>query len=100
MDETMIEVLYLPRQRFPGVRALRQSSGVHSHAPGLIGASSAITNYLEAGGRLLLTGQDVGYWDGGGTQDFFASYFRDYLRAVYVNVLGPPTEEPQPESSD
>ncbi|MFQ5856602.1 MAG: S8 family serine peptidase [Anaerolineae bacterium] len=53
-------------------------------APGLIGASSAITNYLEAGGRLLLTGQDVGYWDGGGSRDFFAPYYRDYLRAVYV----------------
>jgi subtilisin family serine protease/O-antigen ligase len=53
-------------------------------APGLIGASSAITRYLEAGGRLLLTGQDVGYWDGGGSRDFFASYYGDYLRAAYV----------------
>lgn len=53
-------------------------------APGFIGASSTITNYLEAGGRLLLTGQDVGYWDGGGSHDFFAPYYRDYLRSVYV----------------
>ncbi|MFQ5594757.1 MAG: S8 family serine peptidase, partial [Anaerolineae bacterium] len=53
-------------------------------APGLIGASDAITNYLEAGGRLLLSGQDVGYWDGGGSQDFSASYYPDYLRAIYV----------------
>ncbi|RME48314.1 MAG: DUF11 domain-containing protein [Chloroflexi bacterium] len=53
-------------------------------APGLIGASGTITNYLEAGGRLLITGQDVGYWDGGGSRDFFAPYYRDYLRSVYV----------------
>lgn len=53
-------------------------------APGLIGASSVITRYLEAGGRLLLTGQDIGYWDGGGSRDFFAAYYRDYLRAQYV----------------
>jgi uncharacterized repeat protein (TIGR01451 family) len=53
-------------------------------APGFIGASKAITTYLEAGGRLLLTGQDVAYWDGGGTGTFAASYFRDYLHAAFV----------------
>ena len=53
-------------------------------APGFIGASGTITNYLEAGGRLLLTGQDVGYWDGGGSQNYFAAYYRDYLRAIYI----------------
>jgi len=53
-------------------------------APGFIGASGTITNYLEAGGRLLLTGQDIGYWDGGGSQNYFAAYYRDYLRAIYV----------------
>jgi uncharacterized repeat protein (TIGR01451 family) len=53
-------------------------------APGFIGATGTITNYLEAGGRLLISGQDVGYWDGGGSQNYFAPYYRDYLRAIYV----------------
>jgi uncharacterized repeat protein (TIGR01451 family) len=53
-------------------------------APGLIGATGAITNYLTAGGRLLLSGQDIAFWDGGGSGYFNTSYLRQYLKAWYV----------------
>ncbi len=36
-------------------------------APGLIGADAAVSDYLRRGGRLVLSGQDVAYWDGGGS---------------------------------
>jgi uncharacterized repeat protein (TIGR01451 family) len=53
-------------------------------APGYIGASDAIAGYLDGGGRLFLSGQDVAFWDGGGSQSSFAYYFRDHLKARYV----------------
>jgi len=53
-------------------------------APGSIGAQSAITGHLSSGGRLLLSGQDVGYLDDGGTGFFYAPYYRDYLKAQLV----------------
>jgi hypothetical protein len=55
-------------------------------APGYIGAGNAVGAYLEGGGRLLLSGQDVGYWDGGGNpyqqQPY---YYRDYLKVWYLD---------------
>ncbi|MGQ9840877.1 MAG: S8 family serine peptidase [Anaerolineae bacterium] len=36
-------------------------------APGLIGADTALTDYLRRGGRLVLSGQDVAFWDAGGS---------------------------------
>ena len=53
-------------------------------APGYIGASAAITNYLSSGGRLFLTGQDVAYWDDGGSGLYYTPYFREYVMAHYV----------------
>ncbi len=53
-------------------------------SPGYIGAQGAITGYLSSGGWLLLTGQDVGFWDGGGTAGFWSAYYRDYLKARLV----------------
>jgi hypothetical protein len=48
-----------------------------------VNASYALVSYLEDGGSLFLSGQDVAYYD-----DYFphihASYFRDYLKARYV----------------
>ena len=35
-------------------------------SPGLVGAGDLVYQYLDQGGNLLLSGQDVGYWDGGG----------------------------------
>lgn len=52
-------------------------------SPGYIGADEAIKGFLEGGGLLLLSGQDIGYWDGRGTMTS-APYFSDYLQARYV----------------
>jgi uncharacterized repeat protein (TIGR01451 family) len=49
-------------------------------SPGYIGAGDAISQYLSAGGSLMLSGQDVGYWDGGLTL-FWSRYFYDRLKA-------------------
>ncbi|MDP2855835.1 MAG: carboxypeptidase regulatory-like domain-containing protein, partial [bacterium] len=53
-------------------------------SPGLIGADAVIKQYLDQGGRLLISGQDVAYWDGGGSASFYASYFFDYLHARFI----------------
>ncbi len=53
-------------------------------SPGYVGAWDALVGYMEAGGRLFLTGQDVGYWDGGGSLLFYSPYYTEYLQAVYV----------------
>jgi uncharacterized repeat protein (TIGR01451 family) len=52
-------------------------------APGYIGAQDAITGYLESGGRLFLSGQDVGFLDGSGLV-LFVPYYRDYLKAQFA----------------
>jgi len=69
-------------------------------SPGLVGASSAITTYLNLGGNLLLTGQDVAYWDDSGNPNTVREpYFRPYLKARYLadnaglsNISGLPTD--------
>ena len=58
-------------------------------APGYIGASGAITGYLSSGGRLLLSGQDVAFWDGGGSGTMYAHYLEDYLRVRFVSDEAP-----------
>jgi uncharacterized repeat protein (TIGR01451 family) len=58
-------------------------------APGFIGAEAAIVGYLSAGGRLLLSGQDVGFWDGGGVVDYWSAYYGDYVKARYVSDDAP-----------
>ena len=44
-------------------------------SPGVVGASGDLSAYLWAGGRLLVSGQDVAYLDGGGPFNPLASYF-------------------------
>ncbi|MDW8102483.1 MAG: S8 family serine peptidase [Anaerolineae bacterium] len=51
-------------------------------APGYIGAEGAITSYLSSGGRLFLSGQDIGFLDGGGIG--YAPYYNRYLKARFV----------------
>jgi uncharacterized repeat protein (TIGR01451 family) len=51
-------------------------------APGLIGAGDVISGYLSAGGGLLLTGQDVGFWDDGLSSVFWHPYYRRYLKTT------------------
>jgi uncharacterized repeat protein (TIGR01451 family) len=58
-------------------------------APGYIGAGDVITRYLESGGRLMLSGQDVGFWDGGGSGSSWSPYYRDYLKARFVDDIAP-----------
>ena len=53
-------------------------------APGYLGASDAISDYLDGGGRLFLSGQDIAFWDGGGSQSAPEVYFWDHLKARYV----------------
>lgn len=53
-------------------------------APGYIGAQDTITDYLTLGGRLLLSGQDVGYLDGGGAGFLYYSYYPEFLKARLV----------------
>ncbi len=51
-----------------------------SDSPGLVGANPALVQYLDAGGRLLVTGRDVAFWDGGGSSFVFpVPYFTEYL---------------------
>jgi uncharacterized repeat protein (TIGR01451 family) len=58
-------------------------------APGYIGAGDVITQYLEGGGRLMLSGQDVGFWDGGGSGSSWSPYYREYLKARFVDDVAP-----------
>ncbi len=53
-------------------------------SPGYVEAEAAITEYLDGGGKLFLTGQDVGYWDGGGSWFISTYYYENYLKADYL----------------
>lgn len=68
-------------------------------SPGLIGAGDVISDYLRSGGTLLLTGQDVGFWDGGLNGYLFHEYYDRLLKAMAVadnagrnDLLGLPGE--------
>lgn len=51
-------------------------------SPGLVGAGAVMTDYLGSGGNLLLSGQDVAFWDGGGTLGLQPYYIR-FLHTVF-----------------
>ncbi len=53
-------------------------------SPGLVGATEAISGYLALGNNLLLSGQNVGYWDGGGSGLTYDSFYTSHLYAQYV----------------
>ena len=60
-------------------------------SPGLVAGGDALSSYLRHGGRLLLSGQDVAYFDGGGTL-FSAgpqSYLMDTLSVIYAEDNAP-----------
>ena len=50
-------------------------------SPGYIGSGDAISTYLSSGGSLLISGQDVGFWDGG-LSLLWSSYYPARLKAV------------------
>jgi len=54
-------------------------------SPGYIGAWSELATYLDQGRRLLISGEDVGYWD---YQGEAAASYRDYLHATYLQDDG------------
>ena len=53
-------------------------------SPGFVGAEPALVDYLDAGGKLLLSGQDIAFFDGGGFLFSSISYFASHLKAAYV----------------
>lgn len=48
-------------------------------SPGFVNADAAMLDYLLGGGKVLLAGPDIAYWDGGGTIFGFTRYFPFYL---------------------
>ena len=53
-------------------------------SPGYVGADGAITKFLTSTHSLMISGQDVAYFDGGGDPFMYASYLNDYLKTRYV----------------
>src|SRR5207237_2928565 len=54
-------------------------------SPEYVGAGDTLTRYMDQGGRLFLSGQDIAFWDGGGSLFFFPSYFPRRLFAAFVS---------------
>jgi len=48
-------------------------------SPTSMGANDELMAYLDGGGRLILSGQDLGFWEAG------QPFFEDYLNASFVN---------------
>jgi len=51
-------------------------------SPGYVYAWPRLAAYLDNGGRLLLTGQDIAYWDA--FRGYASTYFRTYLHSQYL----------------
>ncbi len=56
-------------------------------SPGYVSAGEALGQYLDAGRTLILSGQDVAFWDGGGAF-MLAPYLTHSLKTLYVNDDG------------
>ncbi len=52
-------------------------------APSFVGASNVLSSYLAAGKNLLLTGQNIALYDGGGAITY-SPYFLNQVNAVYM----------------
>ncbi|MBE7469287.1 MAG: hypothetical protein DPW09_06745 [Anaerolineae bacterium] len=57
-------------------------------SPGYVGADAPLRGFLSQGGKLLLSGQDVAFFDGGGSIFGSAPYFRGYLKAQFLEENG------------
>lgn len=52
-------------------------------SPGYVGGDRALAAFLQGGGRVVLSGQDVAFWDDGGNGYFYAPYLRQMLGTRY-----------------
>jgi uncharacterized repeat protein (TIGR01451 family) len=53
-------------------------------SPGYVGAGDALVDFLAQGGKLVLSGQDVAFFDGGGTLTYVI-YYPTYLKARFAD---------------
>ena len=53
-------------------------------SPGYVGAGDAITTFLTRTHSLMISGQDVAFWDGGGSGFLYEPYLYDSLKTRYV----------------
>lgn len=60
-------------------------------SPGMIRSEVALRDYLAGGGKLLISGEDVAFWDAGGTLLGIPSYYLLYQTSVHF--------EDQPEET-
>ena len=65
-------------------------------APGLIGAGPALEDFLVQGGYLFLSGQDVGFFDGGGTFTVAPYYVNDLKSGLVIDNAGEDQVVPVP----
>jgi hypothetical protein len=57
-------------------------------SPGSIGAGQALATYLQDGGNLLISGQEVAFLDGQGL--FTEAWWYSQLNGIFVGEAGPP----------
>jgi len=50
-------------------------------SPALLGAGDVISGYLNTGGNVLISGQDIGFWDDGLSGFLYHPYYRHLLKA-------------------
>ena len=53
-------------------------------APGYLDSDTILSNYLEQGGKLFISGQDIAYYDGGGSGFGVRDYLQNYLKVTYL----------------
>ena len=51
-------------------------------SPGYLGVTNVLASYLDGGGRLFISGQDIGYWDV--EKSYAPTFYANYLHASYV----------------
>lgn len=94
-DEIVIK--QVPRDTPPLTQLLAYDAVIWSSpldSPGIVGAGQTLSSYLSAGRALLLSGQDVGYYDGGpfSVSPYFSRLKVDYVgdSAQTTSVVGEP----------
>lgn len=56
-------------------------------SPGLIRSGNAISDYLSLGGKLIISGEDVAFWDGGANLFVYPDYFPYYGGGKFLSEL-------------